>query len=122
VLFEPGTTVLPVAPGTLLFLAAPLGGTEVDPASAELRPDAALESAVPGDAVADLLLPRLPVGFVCAIATARGDTIKPAASRIKFKLEPMLHILPAQTVAGLTTLETRFGSAALVWVYLPSVA
>jgi hypothetical protein len=99
VLFDPGTTLLPVAPGTLLFVAAALEGAVVDPASAELRADAALESAVPGDAVAELLLPRFPAGFVCAMATARGGTIKPAASTIKFNLKRMLHILPAQTVA-----------------------
>jgi len=63
-LVEPGTTVLPVPPAVLLFRAAPLGAfARGDCASPVFKPEAALLSAVPGEAVSDRLLPRLPLGF-----------------------------------------------------------
>ena len=86
---EPGTTVLPVPPGVLPFMAA-LPGVTVpgDATSPVFMPEAALLSAVPGDAVADRLLPWLPAGlFGWAMAVAIGAAIKPATSRIERAFE-----------------------------------
>jgi hypothetical protein len=67
-----------------LFIAALPGLTALgDPTSAVFMPEADLLSAVPGDAVAERLLPWLPVGlFCCAIAGAIEAAIKLAASSI----------------------------------------
>ncbi len=52
------------------------------PASAVFMPEADLLSAVPGEAEAEVLLPRLPAGlFCCATAAAMLAVSKPAASR-----------------------------------------
>jgi hypothetical protein len=86
-LFEPGTTVCPVAPGVVLFMAEPLRlpvgcGALTSPVCI---PDMGLLSAVPGDAVLDLLLPILAVGLLlCATAAAIGDAIKVAANKIGY--------------------------------------
>jgi hypothetical protein len=88
-LVDPGTIVVPVAPGVLLFVAAPVGLTGwADPELPVFMPEAALLSAVPGDAVVELLLPMLPAGlFDCAIAELAANAIKLAASSIGLDLE-----------------------------------
>jgi hypothetical protein len=55
-------------------------------------------SAVPDEAVPDRLLPRLPVGFCCAIALANGNTIKLAARSIERNWEVIFS--PSERVAG----------------------
>jgi hypothetical protein len=98
-LVEPGTTVLPVPPAVLLLRAAPLGAfPRGDCASPVFKPEAAVLSAVPDEAVPDRLLPRLPVGFCCAIALANGNTIKLAARSIERNWEVIFS--PSERVAG----------------------
>jgi hypothetical protein len=62
------------------------------------KPEAAVLSAVPDEAVPDRLLPRLPVGFCCAIALANGNTIKLAARSIERNWEVIFS--PSERVAG----------------------
>jgi hypothetical protein len=83
VLVVPGTTVLPVAPGTWAFLAAEPGMDGVAFASPVCSP-ADGESIVFGVAVADLLLPRLAVGLLLWADAVRGAA-KIAAARIELR-------------------------------------
>jgi hypothetical protein len=83
VLFVPGTTVLPVAPGTCGLRAAALGAGAVTFASAECCVDD-LVSAVGGVAVIDLLLPKFAVGLFPWASAVRGAARIVAAS-IEFR-------------------------------------
>jgi hypothetical protein len=79
-----------------LFIAAVPGLTGLgDPTSAVFMPEVDLLSAVPGDAVAERLLPWLPVGlFRCAIAVAIEAAIKLAASSIERDFDSIFRVLP----------------------------
>ena len=72
-----------------------------DPISAVFIPGGGevLLSAVPGDAVTELLLPILPVGlFCCAIAVATGAAINVAASKSDRDFESIFR--PSERAAG----------------------
>ena len=86
VLFDPGTTVWPVAPGTFKFCAAPLAGFGMVFASPACSFDAG-SSAVCGVAVAELLLPRLPVGLLWANAASGAARITAASTAFVMSLE-----------------------------------
>jgi hypothetical protein len=92
-LLLPGTTVWPVAPGVVLFVAG-LPWELVVVFRAPLSPvfmvEAPALSAVPVVAVVERLLPRLPAGlFCCATAIESGAAINVAASKAERNFKSM---------------------------------
>jgi hypothetical protein len=84
VLVEPGTTVLPVAPGTVGFLSTAVGVLALVLTSPVFMP-AAVEFAVGEVAVLELLLPVLPAGLLLWAKAASGAA-KSVAVRIAVRI------------------------------------